>query len=225
MKYLMLLLITPILIFSQITEDLSGNKPLVTKKLYTKGSFVFGSGSDEVFVATILMENGDKEDVHITPGGGTGAEAVIGYDLTQTISCEVAIGIANTGKTYNDGDYDFKFKKSFLRASILYKIPIGKKYTPYIGAGVLTNLSVKYDQEAPGYYDINIEYNNPIGFHLLGGAEFKNQQSPWFWFGELRVIMLGEYTIKNSDYFEGSELDNLNANGFQFSFGVGYFIN
>jgi len=47
MKYLIyILLLTLILIFSQFTEDLSGNTLPVVKKLYTKGSFVFGSGFD-----------------------------------------------------------------------------------------------------------------------------------------------------------------------------------
>ncbi len=234
MKHITLLfLLTPILIFSQLTENLSTELPTIQKKLYTKGSFIFGSGSDKVFMETILFEDSSTEDVYIYPGGGIGVEAVIGYDLIQTLSCELAIGIANNGETYNEGDWKLMFKKSFLRVSILYKIPLGKKFTPYIGAGVLANLSVKYDQEAPGYPDINIVYNNPIGFNLLGGAEFKNRQSPWFWFGELRVIMLGEYTIESfkaggfsvTEYVENSEYDNLNANGFQFSFGVGYYIN
>lgn len=67
MKYLILsLLLTPILIFSQITDDISDNAPAVNKKLYTKGSFVFGPGSEKILVAKVTYPDSDKdpEDVY-----------------------------------------------------------------------------------------------------------------------------------------------------------------
>lgn len=229
MKYLILSLLTPMLIFSQITEDLS-----TQKKLYTKGSFVFGPGFEKVLVAQISYPDSDKdpEDVYINPGGGAGIEAVIGYDLSKSLSCELALGWENSGDVI-DKDNSAMFNKFPLRVSILYRIPIDKKFTPYIGAGVSTNLAVKYKFEGdPNGSKLEIKYNKPIGFNLLGGAEWKDSQSPLYWFGELRLIMLGEYTIEEgtvngfstTELLKGTELDNLSANGLQFAFGVGYYL-
>ena len=235
MKYLILsLLLTPILIFSQITEDISGNTPAVKNKLYTKGSFMFGPGFEKVLVAEIRYVDSDKDPkkVHISPGGGAGIEAVIGYDLSKSLSCELAVGWQNSGDIV-DKDNSAMFNKFPLRATVLYRIPINKKFTPYVGAGISTNIAAKYKFEGdPNETKIEINYNKPIGFNLLGGAEIKNSQSPWYWFGELRLIILGEYTVEESTtngfsttgLFEESELDNLNANGVQFTFGVGYYL-
>ena len=73
MKYIILIFfLTPILIFSQVTENLSANTSTVSKKLYTKGSFMYGPGTEEVWVATKYYQNSDKdpEDIYMRPGGG-----------------------------------------------------------------------------------------------------------------------------------------------------------
>ena len=235
MKHLIILIIlTPILIFSQITGDLSTELPTIQKKLYTKGSIVFGPGFEKVLVAEITYADSDKdpEDVYINPGGGAGIETVIGYDLLKLLSCELALGWENSGDVI-DKDNSAMFNKFPLRASLLFRIPIGRKFTPYVGAGVSTNLAVKYKFEGePNGTKVEVKYNKPIGFNLLGGAEIKNPQSPWYFFGELRLIMLGEYTIEEATIngnsvtgiVKGTELDNLSANGLQFSLGFGYYL-
>ena len=199
MKYLMLLLITPILIFSQITEDLSGNKQLVTKKLYTKGSFVFGPGFEKIKVGEKQYEDSDRDnqDINIMPGGGAGVEAVIGYDLSNSLAFEFSIGLQNSG-SFIDEDNKAQFKKSQIRASVLYKIPTGKKYVPYVGAGLSTILSGKYVENSKAG-EGEVKYTKPSGFHILGGAEWKNPNSPLYWFGEMRLLILGEFEVDESD--------------------------
>lgn len=228
-----LIILTPILIFSQITEDLSGNEPLVTKKLYTKGSFMYGPGTEKIWVATKYFQNSDKdpEDIYMHPGGGFGIEAVFGYYVTKLLSFELALGWMTSGEVI-DKDNIAMLKKFPLQAVVVYRIPIDKKFTPYIGGGLSTLLSIKYKEEVQGTKS-ELIYSKPIGFTILGGAEFKNAQSPWFWYGELRYNILGEYTIEKATLggttitglVQGSDLDNLNANGIFFIFGFGYYIN
>lgn len=193
---------------------------------------MFGPGFEKVWVAKVYYVDSDKdpEDVYIHPGGGAGIEAVIGYDLSKSLSCELALGWQNSGKVV-DKDNSVMFNKFPLRATVLFRIPINKKFTPYVGAGVSTNLSVKYKEDLEGF-KAEIIYNNPIGLNLIGGAEMKYLRSPWFWFGELRLIILGEYTIEEATangmsvtgIFQGTDLDNMNAGGVHFTFGVGYYL-
>jgi len=233
MKYLIsFFLLTPILIFSQITEDISRDTPSVVKKLYTKGSFMYGPGTEEVWVATKYYQDSDKdpEDIYMRPGGGFGIEAVIGYDVTRFLSFELALGWLTSGEVI-DKDNMAILEKFPLQAIILYRIPINKKFTPYIGGGLATLLSIKYTEKVQGT-ESDVIYSKPIGFTILGGTEFKKSQSPWYWFGELRYNILGEYTVKEATMggrtvtgiIQGSSLDNLNANGVFIVFGVGYYL-
>ena len=230
MKNLIILIIlTPILIFSQITEDLSGSESINTKKLYTKGSFVFGPGFEKIKVGEKYYEDSDRDnsDINIMPGGGAGVEGVIGYDLSKSLAFEFSIGTQNSG-SFIDKDNKAQFKKSQIRASILYKIPIGKKYVPYLGAGLSTILSGKYVENSQGM-ELEVKYTKPSGFHILGGAEWKNSQSPLYWFGEVRLIILGEIEADDSSVsnyiLESVGIDVMSSNGLQFSFGIGYYIN
>jgi len=76
MKYLTLILILiPVIVFSEIQENLSGNTPFVVKRLYAKGSLIFGPGFEErILVGKGYYEDEDKDpqDIYISPGGGTG---------------------------------------------------------------------------------------------------------------------------------------------------------
>ncbi len=229
MKHLIILIIlTPILVFSQITEDLSGNESTNTKKLYTKGSFVFGPGFEKIKVGEKQYEDSDRDnqDINVMPGGGAGIEAVIGYDLSKSLAFEFSIGVQNSG-SFIDKDNKAQFKKSQIRASVLYKIPMGKKYVPYIGAGLSTILSGKYVEDSQAG-EGEVKYTKPSGFHILGGAEWKNPQSPLFWFGELRLLILGEFKVDESDIaysaLEHFGMNKMSANGLQFSFGIGYYL-
>lgn len=225
MKHLItIIMLTPILIFSQVIEDLSSKQ----KKLYTKGAIVFGPGFEKILVAEVQYRDSDKdnEDVHISPGGGAGIEGVIGYDISKSLSCEFALGWENSGKVV-DKTNSAMFNKFPLRASVLYRILIDKKYTPYFGAGISTVLSAKYTEESQGI-EHEATYTKPIGFHVLGGAEWKNSQSALYWFGEVRLLLLGEFEAEEatvSDYvLETIGLDIMNANGVQFTFGIGYYL-
>ena len=230
MKHLIILIIlTPILIFSQITEDLSGNESTNTKKLYTKGSFVFGPGFEKIKVGEKYYEDSDRDnsDINIMPGGGFGVEGVLGYDLSKLLAVEFSIGTQNSGSSI-DKDNKASFQKSQIRASVLYRIPIDKKYVPYIGVGISTVLSGKYIEESQGM-ELEVKYTKPSGFHVLGGAEWKNPRSPWFWYGEMRLLILGEVEADETDVatwiLEEVGIDKMSANGLQFSFGIGYYIN
>ena len=230
MKHLIiLLLLTPVLIFSQITEDLSGNEPLVIKKLYAKGAFIFGPGFEKIKVGEKYYEDSERDnsDINIMPGGGFGVEGVLGYDLSKLLTVEFSIGTQNSGSSI-DKDNKASFQKSQIRASVLYRIPIDKKYVPYIGVGISTVLSAKYIEESKEM-DLEVKYTKPSGFHVLGGAEWNNPRSPWFWYGEMRLLILGEVEADETDVatwiLEEVGIDKMSANGLQFSFGIGYYIN
>ena len=225
-----LLLFIPILILSQVTTDLSkANKQ--ESKFYAGGSVFFGPG-EQIKAGEKYYTNSDKEseDIHISPNGSAGLEILFGYNLTKSISSEFAIGWSSGGETI-DKDNVILFKKAPLRLSLLYKISIEKKYTPYIGAGLSTNLVVKYTEKSQGI-DSEIKYSKPVGFHILGGASYKEKNSPLYFFGELRIIILSEYIIEEAtiggmsanSLLAGSELDNLKATGVQFAFGMGYYF-
>ncbi len=229
MKYLTLsLLLTPILIFSQITGDMSGNAPAVKNKLYTKGSFVFGPGFENIKVGEKQYEDSDRDntDINIMPGGGFGVEGVFGYNLTKLLAFEFSIGTQNSGSYVKKGNLA-QFKKSQIRATVLYKIPLNKKYVPYVGAGLSTIISGKYVEESQGM-ELEAKYTTPSGFHVLGGAEWKNPQSSLFFFGEVRLLILGEIEVDETDIpnrlLEEVGIDKMSANGVQFTFGVGYYL-
>jgi len=225
---IILFLLIPVLCFPQITEDLSTESPHANKKLYAKGALVFGPGFESIKVGEKYYENSDRDpqDIDIMPGGGAGVEAVIGYDITKSLSAEFSIGTQNSG-SFVDEDNKAQFKKSLIRASVYYKIPIEKKFTPYIGAGISNVLSAKYVENSQGF-EFETTYTKPSGFHIIGGAEWKTPNSPWFWYGEARFIILGEFEADESDVntwiLEEVGIDKMNGNGLQFSFGVGYFI-
>ncbi len=230
MKHLLILfLITPVLIFTQITEDLSLDAQHTVKKLYAKGAFVFGPGFEKVKVGQKYYEDSerDPQDINIMPGGGVGVEAAFGYDLSKSLTFEFSIGTQNSG-SYIDEDNKAQFKKSQIRASVLYKVPINKKYTPYIGAGLSTMLSGKYVEESQGM-EYEVKYTKPSGFHAIAGAEWKNTKSPLYLYGELRLLILGNVEADETDVsswvLEEVGIDAMSANGLQFSFGIGYYIN
>lgn len=162
----------------------------------------------------------------IRPDGGAGIEAVIGYDLSKSLSCEFALGWENSGKVV-DKNNSAMFNKFPLRISVLYRILIEKKFTPYFGAGVSTILSAKYAEDSQGT-EHEVKYTKPTGFHMLGGAEWKNPQSSLFFFGEVRLLILGEFeseeTTVSNYILEDLGLDKMSANGVQFTFGVGYYL-
>lgn len=227
--FILTILLAPIILFSQITEDSSSNNTTIIKKLYTKGSFIFGPGSEKIMVGKKYYEDSDKDpqDINILPGGGVGVEAVIGYDISKLLAFEFSIGTQNSG-SYIDKDNVAQFKKSQIRASLLYRIPIGKKYTPYVGAGLSSVISAKYVEDSQGI-ESEVTYTKPTGFHVLGGAEWKNPKSPLFLFGEIRFLILGEFeadeTTVSNYILETIGIDIMSANGLQFSFGIGYYIN
>ena len=231
MKFkLITILILPLFIFSQNNES-SPIEMNNDSKLYTGATMFFGPG-EQIKAGEKYYINSDKEpeDIHISPNGSAGLELLIGYNLTRYLSSEFAIGWSSNGETI-DKDNVILFKKAPLRLTLLYKFPIEKKYTPYIGAGLSTNLVVKYTEKSQGI-ESEIKYSKPIGFHILGGASYKEKKSPLYFFGELRVIVLGEYTIEEAEIdgrdatslLKDSELDNLAATGVQFALGIGYYF-
>lgn len=227
MKYLILLfLLSPILIISQITEDLSSNIPLAKAKWYAKGLYQHGVGFEPVFIGTQYYITPHKPyDIYIQPGGGVGLEAVIGNYINPSLSGEIGIGFLQSG--YTD---DITFNKWTLRTSVIYRLKSSKEYVPYVGGGLSTNLSVYFKLVDRDDTTIT-KYETPIGFHILGGVQ-KNFRQYFFWFGEFKLIFLGTYNIKEAE-FNGntvpissieSDFREMNANGYQFIFGVGWYI-
>jgi hypothetical protein len=221
----LIILLFPFLLLSQTTTEESS----LSNNLYLKGAIITGSGSDEILVGRVDYTDSEKEseDIYVEPGGGTGLEAVIGYNLTNALALEFAIGWCNTGETL-DGDNNILFNRAPVRASAFYRFNTAKKWFPYIGGGLSSNLHIKYSEEIDGK-ESEVTYKKTIGFHLLGGIEYKSNKSPWFGYGELRVIQLGEYTVDKSDFSSGLleefGMDNPDANGVQVSIGAGYYIN
>lgn len=231
MKHLIILIIlTPILVFSQITEDISNNNPTVIKKLYTKGLLQFGGGGKVKAGEKYYTDSSkDPEDIYIHPGGGTGLEAILGYDISPSLSGEIGIGFLQSGESVKK-DKTF-FNKSTLRVSVIYRLKSSKEYVPYIGGGFSTNLSVSYDAKETGN-ELKAKYEIPTGFHILGGAQI-NVSPQLFMFGDFKFIFLGTYDIKEATLngnsipisYVKSDFREMNANGFQFTLGIGYYIN
>ena len=143
MKYLIFIfLLIPILIFSQTKEIQKNDNPTDVKKLYTKGSVKFGVGFEKYFMFEKYYENTGKDagDAYIYPGGGTGIEAILGYNINPRVSSEIGIGYVSSGESVKDASASFN--KSILHASIIYRLKKSKTYIPYFGAGFSTNLSV-----------------------------------------------------------------------------------
>ena len=227
MKKIAFLMIISALLLGQTAENRTQPEPL-NKKLYGKGAFIFGPGFERIKVGEKSFIDSDKEneDIEVMPGGGFGIEGAFGYDLTKSFSIEISIGMQNSGEVVNDDK--LTFNKTLFRASALYKIQTDKKYAPYFGAGLSMVISARYTEET-GVGDGEIVYNKPTGFHVLGGAEWKTPDSPLFFYGEARFLILGEFEYEDTDIpvsiIQDFGMDKMSANGIQFSFGIGYYIN
>ncbi|MFC1785168.1 hypothetical protein ACFL0J_06035 [Candidatus Neomarinimicrobiota bacterium] len=227
-NFIILILITPILIFCQITEDLIKIEQPI-KKFYLKGAFVPGLSFETITVGEKYYQYSDKEseEIFIEPGGGSGSfEGVIGYDISKLITLEISAGIQNSGESVDD--FKVKFKKFLIRASILYKMPIDKYYVPYIGVGISRVITGKYIEKSYDFVESEVIYKNPSGFHLLIGAEMKDPDFGLNLYGEIRLVMLGEFEMEESNIDEwilkDIGLDKMNANGLHFCIGIGYYL-
>ncbi len=229
----LLVLISPILILGQTADQISEDGvEIVNKKMYVKGNFLMGLGFDKVLAAKKYSEDkDDTDDIYIRPGGGLGVEGVIGYNITSAITGEIGIGYQFSGETVSS-DHVY-FKKIPFRATLLYKSANKiKQFSLYYGAGVSTNLSTKYDvEEADDKLVVN--YENPVGFHGIIGADFISTGSPLFITGEVRFVSMADYEVKSAELngndmsisLVKSDFQTLSSSGIHFIITIGYYIN
>jgi len=145
MKYFrfILLILFPVLIAGQSADNHSSNN--VAKRFYAKVNILGGVGFDKVHSSYKFVEGKDIEKINIYPGGGIGAEVVLGYDISPNIAAEIGIGTQFSGEWLSNGHV--YFRKVPFRISGIYRLKTKKLYTMFFGGGASFDLSPKWDVE------------------------------------------------------------------------------
>lgn len=137
-------------------------------RLQFEGFLGLGLDSSKVGVTT----GGD--DVKISGGGGAGLGVTLGYGLSKQFDIEGTLGVQSRGLEPAVENADGSFDRSFLLATVKYKIPFREniQWKFGIGAGYYQGeLDINIDPGVPGAGHSVIDYKNATGIHATGELE------------------------------------------------------
>jgi hypothetical protein len=152
--------------------------PLNTAKklrLQLEGYLGFGLDSTKVGVTS----GGD--DVKISGGGGFGGGATLGYGLSRSIDIDATLGAQVSGLTPAVENATGTFGRTFLLATVKYKLPIRENLQWKFGVGAGYYMGGKLDIDIDlgvlnGGHTV-VDYKNATGFHATGELEVALQRN------------------------------------------------
>jgi hypothetical protein len=157
---------------------ISPGMPLNTAKklrLQLEGYLGFGLDSTKVGVTS----GGD--DVKISGGGGFGGGATLGYGLSRSIDIDATLGAQVSGLMPAVNNATGTFGRTFLLATMKYKIPIREnlQWKFGVGAGYYMGgkLDIDIDQGVLNGGHIVVDYKNATGLHATGELEVALQRN------------------------------------------------
>lgn len=128
-----------------------------------------GSGFSKPVVGTTT--SGEK--VTLSGGGGIGGEFNAGYGISRVLDAEASIGFQQSELSEDVSNASGTFKRSYLLATLKYKIPVSDSAQVRLGGGIGYYMSPIFDFDARRAESTRtiIKYDNAIGFHLTGEFE------------------------------------------------------
>jgi len=199
-------------------------------KTYFSGIFGFGPGFEKVFTGIGTKRENDEDDeldkVNIYPGGGINLEANFGYFFTPTFRMELGIGYQSSGKTFENGDVSIK--RYPLKIHFFKDVGMLRSFNVAIGVGAAYNMSPIYHSKV-GDREEECEYEPSTAIHASINFNKFIENKPYFVFGEFRYVGAVKYewkkaTVNGSPAVPISDFEELNGDGIQFNFGIGYFF-
>jgi len=144
-------------------------------RLQLEGYLGFGLDSNKVGVTS----GGD--DVKISGGGGFGGGATLGYGLSRSVDIDATLGAQVSGLTPAVNNATGTFGRTFLLATMKYKIPIREnlQWKFGVGAGYYMGgkLDIDIDQGVLNGGHTIVDYKNAAGFHATGELEIALQRN------------------------------------------------
>lgn len=153
-------------------------EPLNTaNKLRLQLEGYWGVGLDSITVG----KTSSGDDVKISAGGGFGGGATIGYGLSRRFDIDGTLGFQVSGLYPYVENADGYFGRTFLLATVKYKIPFRENLQWKFGVGAGYYMGGKLDIEIDqgilsGGHRI-VEYKNTTGFHATGELEIALQRN------------------------------------------------
>ena len=153
-------------------------EPLNTaNKLRLQLEGYLGFGLDSVKVG----ETSKGDDVKISAGGGFGGGATLGYGLSRSFDIDGTFGAQVSGLMPAVDNATGTFGRTFLLATVKYKIPIREnlQWKFGVGAGYYMGgkLDIDIDQGILNGGHSVVDYKNTTGFHATGELEIALQRN------------------------------------------------
>ena len=144
---------------------------LDTSGKYKLGLSLFAGGGTNNLDAG---ETTSGEDITISAGGGVGLALTAGYGLSSKFDIDVSAGIQRSSLSKEVSNAEGSFDRALLLATLMYKIPRSDTHQAKIGIGIGRYSSGELDvdgSDAPGGTHEVIEYDDAIGYHIVGVYE------------------------------------------------------
>jgi len=153
-------------------------EPLNTaKKLRLQLEGYAGFGLDSITVGE--TSNGDA--VKISGGGGFGGGATLGYGLSRSFDIDATFGAQVSGLMPAVENATGTFGRTFLLATVKYKIPFRENLQWKFGVGagyyMAGKLDINIDQGILNGGHGVVDYKNATGFHATGELEIALQRN------------------------------------------------
>jgi len=136
-----------------------------------------GFGLDSVKVG----QTSKGDDVKISGGGGLGGGATLGYGLSKSFDIDATFGAQVSGLTPAVDNATGTFGRTFLLATLKYKIPVRENLQWKFGVGVGYYMGAKLDIDIDqgilnGGHTV-VDYKDTTGFHVTGELEIALQRN------------------------------------------------
>ena len=153
-------------------------EPLNTaKKLRLQLEGYMGMGLDSSKVG----ETSNGDDVKISGGGGFGYGATMGYGLSRSIDIDGTFGFQASGLYPAVKNAEGYFARTFLLATVKYKVPIRENLQWKFGLGagyyMAGKLDIDIDPGITGAGHTIVDYKNAPGVHATGELEVALQRN------------------------------------------------
>ena len=153
-------------------------EPLNTaNKLRLQLDVYFGFGLD----SNTVGKTTNNDDVKISSGGGVGFGATIGYGLSKHVDIDGTLGVQASGLQPAVKNATGTFGRSFLLATMKYKVPIREnlQWKFGVGAGYYMGgeLDIDIEPGVPGAGHTIVDYKDAAGVHGTGELEIALQRN------------------------------------------------
>jgi hypothetical protein len=131
--------------------------------------------------STTVGKTSGGDDVKISGGGGFGGGATLGYGLSRSFDIDATIGAQVSTLTPAVDNATGTFGRTFLLATLKYKIPIRENLQWKFGVGAGYYMGGKMDIDIdPGVLGAGhyiVDYQNATGIHATGELEVALQRN------------------------------------------------